>query len=100
MDDAVTTRLMMTSTETNNLDNSKQDRSSNRRMVYGFDGTNRHLLAAKFTVIHDNYDLKCQCKQHVSPLNYRKTHEHLYFCFCICIVRDDLQAPLQELSVC
>ena len=51
MDDTVTTRLMMTSTETNNLDNSKQDRSSNRRMVYDFDGTNRHLLAAKFTVI-------------------------------------------------
>ena len=50
MDDTVTTWLMPSSKETNNQDNSKQDRSSNRGMVCDFDGTNRHLLATKFTV--------------------------------------------------
>ena len=50
MDDTVTTWLITSSTETNNLDNSKQDRSSNQGMVCDFDGTNRHLLATKFTV--------------------------------------------------
>ena len=50
MDDTVTAWLMTPSTETNNLDNSKQDRSSNRGMVCDFDGTNRHLLATKFTL--------------------------------------------------
>ena len=50
MDDTVTAWLMTPSTETNNLDNSKQDRSSNQGMVCDFDGTNRHLLATKFTL--------------------------------------------------
>ena len=50
MDDTVATWLMMSNTETNNLDNSKQDRSSQRGMVCDFDGTNRHLLTTKFTV--------------------------------------------------
>ena len=50
MDDTVTAWLMTPSTETNNLDNSKQDRSSNRRIVCDFDGTNRHLFATNFTV--------------------------------------------------
>ena len=51
VDDTATTWLMMSSTETNNLDNSKQERSSNRGMVCDFDGTNGHLLNTKFTVI-------------------------------------------------
>ena len=50
MDDTLTTSLMTSSTETNNLHSSKQDRSSNQGMVCDFDGTNRHLLATKFTV--------------------------------------------------
>ena len=50
MDNTVTNWLMTSSTETNNLDNSKQDRSSNRGIVYDFDGTNQHLLATKFTI--------------------------------------------------
>ena len=98
MDDIVTTWLMTSGTETNNLDNSKQDRSSNRGMICDFDGINRHLLP-NLPLHHDNSDLQCKCKQHISPWNYHKAREHLYFCFRICKVLGDLQAPLQALSV-
>ena len=50
MDDTVTTWLMTSSTETNNLENSKQDGSSNRKMVCDCYGTNQQLLSTKFTV--------------------------------------------------
>ena len=50
MDDTVTTWPMTSTEENNNLDNSKQERSSSRGMVRDFGGTNQHLIASKFTV--------------------------------------------------
>ena len=58
MDETITTWLITSSTETNNIDNSKQDTNSNRGMVCGFDGTNRHILATKFTVTPWQQQLK------------------------------------------